>query len=184
MGGDAVQPPSHGHHDDQGWPGALRRSCCCWPMERVSAGLLKRSSRNGARTFIGVFPRPARCEQAGGEKSGLKVRFTSDDVDRIVASVPGINHISPAAYPGCDGAERSALLYVDRERRVAGVSGHLEAGYRCGSLFQWTGRAAAGRHVCVIGSESKTKLFSGGWAIGETIRLNGVLFTNCGRAEP
>ena len=35
-------------------------------------------------------------------------------------------------------------------------------------------------HVCVIGSEAKTKLFSGGWAMGETIRLNGVMFTIVG----
>ena len=28
----------------------------------------------------------------------MKVQFTLDDVDRIIASVPGINHISPAVY--------------------------------------------------------------------------------------
>ncbi len=39
-------------------------------------------------------------------------------------------------------------------------------------------------HVCVIGSESKTKLFSGGWALGETIRLNGVMFTIVGVLSP
>jgi putative ABC transport system permease protein len=39
-------------------------------------------------------------------------------------------------------------------------------------------------HVCVIGSEAKTKLFSGGWALGETIRLNGEMFTIVGILEP
>ena len=39
-------------------------------------------------------------------------------------------------------------------------------------------------HVCVIGSEAKTKLYSGGWAVGETIRLNGVLFTIVGVLSP
>jgi putative ABC transport system permease protein len=39
-------------------------------------------------------------------------------------------------------------------------------------------------HVCVIGSEAKTKLFSGGWALGETIRLNGELFTVIGVLSP
>ena len=39
-------------------------------------------------------------------------------------------------------------------------------------------------HVCVIGSEAKTKLFSGGWAIGETIRLNGINFTVVGVYSP
>src|ERR1700759_986455 len=43
---------------------------------------------------IGVFP-GRTSEQAGGEKSGGKVQFTLDDVDRLMSSVPGINHVSP-----------------------------------------------------------------------------------------
>ena len=39
-------------------------------------------------------------------------------------------------------------------------------------------------HVCVIGSEAKTKLFSGGWALGESIRLNGESFTVIGVLMP
>jgi putative ABC transport system permease protein len=39
-------------------------------------------------------------------------------------------------------------------------------------------------HLCVIGSEAKTKLFSGGWAIGENIRVNGVMFTVVGVLQP
>ena len=39
-------------------------------------------------------------------------------------------------------------------------------------------------HVCVIGSENKIKLFSGAWALGETIRLNGEAFTVIGVMKP
>jgi putative ABC transport system permease protein len=39
-------------------------------------------------------------------------------------------------------------------------------------------------HVCVIGSEAKTKLFSGAWALGEDIRLNGESFTIIGVLHP
>src|SRR5271167_4143778 len=46
---------------------------------------------------IGVFP-GRTSQQAGGDKAGVRVRFTLDDVDRASASVPGINRISPAAY--------------------------------------------------------------------------------------
>ena len=35
-------------------------------------------------------------------------------------------------------------------------------------------------HVAVIGSEAKTKLFSGGYPIGESIRINGIRFTVIG----
>src|SRR3954454_20922320 len=43
--------------------------------------------------IIGVFP-GRTSEQAGGEKSGVQVRLTEDDVDRIANSVQGIIHIS------------------------------------------------------------------------------------------
>src|SRR4051794_28194582 len=43
---------------------------------------------------IGVFP-GRTSEQAGGDKAGIKVRFTLEDVDRAASSVPGIEHISP-----------------------------------------------------------------------------------------
>ena len=46
---------------------------------------------------IGFFP-GRTSEQAGGDKAGVKVRFTLDDVDRVQASVPGITHISPIVY--------------------------------------------------------------------------------------
>ncbi len=39
-------------------------------------------------------------------------------------------------------------------------------------------------HVAVIGSEAKTKLFSGMYAIGEKIRLNGVSFEVVGVMTP
>jgi len=38
-------------------------------------------------------------------------------------------------------------------------------------------------HVAVIGSEAKTKLFSGGYAVGESVRLNGIRFTVIGVLE-
>ena len=46
---------------------------------------------------IGTFP-GRTSEQAGGEKSGVTVRFTLDDVDRLSAAVPGIIHISPQVH--------------------------------------------------------------------------------------
>ena len=45
-------------------------------------------------TMIGIFP-GRTSEQAGGDKAGVKVQFTLDDVDAIGASVPGLIHVSP-----------------------------------------------------------------------------------------
>lgn len=132
--------------------------------------------------IIGVFP-GRTSQQAGGEKSGVQVRFTQDDVDRLSMAVPGIIHISPVAF-------KDATVQNDLHSYTWTVNGVR-------SVFQdiWKLDVAQGRffngqeeqqraHVCVIGSESKTKLFSGGYPIGQTIRLNGVIFTIVGVLTP
>lgn len=132
--------------------------------------------------IIGVFP-GRTSEQAGGEKSGAQVRFTEDDVDRIIASVPGINHISPAVY-------KDVTVQNDLHSYTWTVNGVMPVFQDIWKLDTDAGRFFNGQeeqqraHVCVIGSESKTKLFSGAWAVGQTIRLNGVLFTIIGVLSP
>src|SRR5208282_4099783 len=44
--------------------------------------------------LIGVFP-GRTSEQVGGSKAGVQVRLTQDDIDRLDASVPGLQHITP-----------------------------------------------------------------------------------------
>jgi putative ABC transport system permease protein len=132
--------------------------------------------------IIGVFP-GRTSEQAGGEKSGVKVQFTMDDVDRLVATVPGIYHISPAFY-------KDVTVQNDLHTYTWQVNGVRSVFQDIWKLDTDQGRFFNGEeeqqraHVCVIGSESKTKLFSGAWAVGETIRLNGVLFTIVGVLSP
>ena len=132
--------------------------------------------------LIGTFP-GRTSEQAGGEKSGVKVRFTEDDVDRIAASVPGIIHISPMA--GKDVTVQNDLHSYSWP--VNGVRSYFNEIFKLdldqGRFFNGA-EDQQRAHVCVIGSEAKTKLFSGGWALGETIRLNGVMFTIVGVLSP
>src|ERR1700743_3605302 len=45
-------------------------------------------------TLIGVFP-GRTSEQAGGDKAGVQVRFTLDDLDTVWNGTPGLAHISP-----------------------------------------------------------------------------------------
>jgi putative ABC transport system permease protein len=132
--------------------------------------------------IIGVFP-GRTSEQAGGEKSGVRVRFTIDDVDRLSAAVPGINHISPIAF-------KDATVQNELHSYTWTINGVRSVFQDIWKLDTDSGRFFNGKeeqqraHVCVIGSEAKTKLFSGGWAIGETIRLNGVMFTIVGVLSP
>jgi putative ABC transport system permease protein len=131
---------------------------------------------------IGVFP-GRTSQQAGGDKAGVKVRLKLDDVDRIAASVPGIGQISPDA--GLD-----VTVQNDLHTYTWSVLG-IRTGYQnIVKLEADQGRFFNGAedqqraHVCVIGSEAKTKLFSGGWAVGESLRLNGVSFTVVGVLAP
>ncbi|HEX3569752.1 MAG TPA: ABC transporter permease [Acidobacteriaceae bacterium] len=131
---------------------------------------------------IGVFP-GRTSQQAGGDKAGVKVQFTLDDVDRLSANVPGIGQISPTA-------NKDVTVKTDLHTFTWTVNG-VRAGYAdFMRLIPAEGRMFTGMedgqraHVCLIGSEAKTKLFSGGWALGETVRLNGEAFTIIGVLEP
>jgi putative ABC transport system permease protein len=132
--------------------------------------------------IIGVFP-GRTSEQAGGDKAGVKVRFTLDDVDRASNSVPGIFHITPVVW-------KDVPVQNDLHTFTWTVNGTRTEFQDIWKLDTDQGRFFNGAedqqraHVCVIGSEAKTKLFSGGWALGETIRLNGELFTIVGVLSP
>jgi len=122
-------------------------------------------------------------EQAGADKAGVRVRLTQDDVDRIWNSVPGITSITPALF-------NNVTVTNDLHTYTWSVNGVLPQGLDILVLDPAEGRLFNGleeqqrAHVCVIGSDAKTKLFSGGYAIGETIRLNGIMFTVVGVLTP
>ena len=129
-------------------------------------------------TLIGVFP-GRTSEQAGGDKAGAVVRFTQDDVDALVNSVPNLIHISPMV-------SKDVPVQDELHTYTWSVSGVLPVAEEVMHLPTQTGRFFNGgeeqqrAHVVVIGSEVKTKLFSGGYGVGETIRLNGIRFTVIG----
>jgi putative ABC transport system permease protein len=132
--------------------------------------------------MIGFFP-GRTSQQAGGDKAGVRVRFTVEDVDRVEASVPGVQHISPEV-------EKTVTVQNELHTYSWTVQGVRPAIQDIQKLDVDQGRFFNGAedqqraHVCVIGSEAKTKLFSGEWAIGQTVRLNGVIFTIVGVLKP
>lgn len=131
---------------------------------------------------MGSFP-GRTSQQAGGDKAGVKVQFKMDDVDRIANSVPGVFHISPMV-------SKDVTVQNDLHTYTWTVNGVRPAFQDIWKLDTEEGRFFNGledqqrAHVCVIGSEAKTKLFSGGWAVGQSIRMNGVIFTIVGVMSP
>jgi putative ABC transport system permease protein len=132
--------------------------------------------------IIGVFP-GRTSQQAGADKAGVKVQFTLDDVDLVSNTVPGVFHISPMV-------SKDVNVQNDLHAYTWTVNGVRPEFQDIWKLDTEAGRFFNGledqqrAHVCVIGSEARTKLFSGEWPVGENIRLNGVLFTVVGVASP
>ncbi len=131
---------------------------------------------------IGFFPGKT-SQQAGGDKAGVQVRLTLDDVDRVIAALPEITHISPTGY-------QQVAVQNDLHTYTWTVVGARPSYADIIKLDADQGRFFNGAeddqraHVCVLGSEAKTKLFSGVWAVGQSVRLNGVNFTIVGVLEP
>jgi putative ABC transport system permease protein len=111
------------------------------------------------------------------------VRFTQDDVDLVWNSVPGIIHITPMV-------NKDVPVQDDLHTYTWTVNGVLPDGQDILHLPTAEGRFFNGAeeqeraHVAVIGSEAKTKLFSGEYPIGQSIRLDGIRFTVIGVLEP
>jgi putative ABC transport system permease protein len=132
--------------------------------------------------MIGVFP-GRTSEQAGGAKAGVQVRLQQDDVERIQETVPGILRVSPVMWKTVP-VQNDLHTYT---WEVDGITPELQSIQK----FEFTaGRALSEAdlqqraHVAIIGSEAKTKLFSGLYPIGQTVRLNGVSFEVVGVLAP
>jgi putative ABC transport system permease protein len=113
--------------------------------------------------------------QAGGQKAGVLVRFTQDDLDALTTNLPQITRITP---------EVSKQVSVQYDTRVFtwGVTGNYPNVLEVRALKLDQGRfynpqdQIQRARVAVIGSEAKEKLFSGRNALGEHIRLDGLSF--------
>src|SRR5215475_3170123 len=113
--------------------------------------------------------------QAGGQKAGVPVRFTLDDVETLTTNLPQIARITPSV-------DKQANVQYDTRAFTWTVSGNDPTVVDVRSLKVDQGRfynmedQIERARVAVIGSEAKEKLFSGRNALGERIRLDGISF--------
>jgi putative ABC transport system permease protein len=113
--------------------------------------------------------------QAGGQKSGVQIRFTQEDVEALTTNLPQISHITPSV-------DKQANVQYDNRDFTFTVSGNDPNVYSIRSLKMGQGRfynmedQVQSARVAVIGSEAKEKLFSGRNALGDFIRLDGLSF--------
>jgi putative ABC transport system permease protein len=133
-------------------------------------------------TAVGVFPGRTSM-QAGGNKAGVLVRFTNDDIELMRNNVPLCRNTARMS------AKDSTVQNNNRSFTfpVMGLDPAI--------LDIWNLDVAQGRFindadnmqhglVAVLGSEARDRLFSGMNAVGESIRIAGVTFQVVGVLKP
>ncbi len=137
---------------------------------------------NWGTRIIGVFPGRTSM-QAGGQKAGTQIRFTIDDIDRIVNAAPLVQRITPVA-------DKQSTVQQDVRTYTLPIEGCYDSMFKIQAMKIAEGRffdsqdVTSRRRVAVIGSEAKTKLFSGEYALGQSIRIDGISYTVIGVMQP
>jgi putative ABC transport system permease protein len=130
------------------------------------------------KDLVVIFPGQTSM-QAGGERSGRRIRLELSDVKAIQEGVPTIESVSPEVrryYP---------FLFSERSRSYS-VSGVYACYERIRETVAAEGRFLSEedvlhrRRVVVIGENLRHELFSGLPAVGSEIKINGVRFTVIG----
>src|SRR4051812_22195358 len=123
---------------------------------------------------IGVFPGRTSM-QAGGAKAGVEIKLKKDDAGKLALAVPLIKHITPMFDSTAKVQSESRAF----DMPVSGNNGYvwdirrLELDY--GRLYSEEENRSHAR-VVVLGSEAKTKLYSGLYPVGQRVRIDGVSF--------
>jgi putative ABC transport system permease protein len=121
--------------------------------------------------------------QAGGNKAGTSIRLTSDDIDRLVSNVPEVTRITPESFYDAPVSYEGRSYTWSVHGGNANLQEIQNLQIEVGRFYSAEDMQMRAR-VCVLGSESKEKLFSGRFALGEKIRLNGIPYEVIGVLKP
>jgi putative ABC transport system permease protein len=125
-------------------------------------------------TAVGVFP-GRTSQEAGGNKAGVPVRFTGDDIELLRNNVPLCKHVVRMSQKDSvvQNGNRSFTF------TVMGLDPEIEEIWNLdvdeGRFLDDADNMGHGLRA-VIGSEARDRLFSGMQAVGDEIRVDGVEF--------
>jgi putative ABC transport system permease protein len=121
--------------------------------------------------------------QAGGNKAGTSIRLTKDDIDRVVVNVPEVTRITPESFFDAPVSYegRSYTWSVHGGNAALPEIQNLQVDL---GRFYSAGDLQLRARVCVLGSESREKLFSGRFPLGEKIRISGIPYEVIGVLKP
>ena len=135
----------------------------------------------GTRLMIVV---PGRTSmQAGGQKAGVPLRFTMEDVQVLTTNLPQIMHITPEASKHANTQYEARSFNFDVTGNYPNVVRIRALELAQGRFYTLEDQIQRAR-VAVLGSEAKEKLFSGRNALGERIRIDGLSFEVIGVLNP
>jgi len=133
-------------------------------------------------TAVGVFP-GRTSQQAGGNKAGVQVRFTNDDIELLRNNIPLCRHVARML-------QKDSTVQNDNRSftfPVMGLDPQIQAIWNLdieqGRFLDDADNMQHGLYA-VIASEARDKLFSGMPAVGERIRIDGVTFEVIGVGAP
>lgn len=133
-------------------------------------------------TAVGIYP-GRTSQQAGGNKAGIQVHFTQEDVEMISNVVPLVKHVSRALDKTVTAQAGSRSFSLEAYGIDPGIQDIWNLDVESGRFITDQDNMTHAMYA-VLGSEAKQKLFSGAPAVGETIRLNGVAFQVVGVMNP
>jgi putative ABC transport system permease protein len=133
-------------------------------------------------TAVGVFP-GRTSQQAGGNKAGVQVRFTNDDIELLRNNLPLCRHVVRMLQKDSTVQNNNRSFTFP----VMGLDPSIQAIWNLdiseGRFLNDQDNMQHGLYA-VIASQARDKLFSGMPAVGESIRIDGVTFEVVGVGAP
>ena len=124
-----------------------------------------------------------RQMQAGGNKAGVQIRFTNEDVELLRNVVPLARHIARLSEKDTTVQNGPRSFSFPVYGADASIEDIWNLNMDAGRFLNDQDSLTHGLYA-VIGSEAKDKLFSGMPAVGETIRISGISFQVVGVVHP
>jgi putative ABC transport system permease protein len=125
-------------------------------------------------TAVGIYP-GRTSQEAGGNKAGVQVHFTQEDIEMLRNVVPLVKHVSRALEMSTTVQAGSRTFTFTTFGVDPGIQDIWNLSVESGRFVNDQDTFSHGMYA-VLGSEAKDKLFSGMPAVGQDIRINGVVF--------
>jgi putative ABC transport system permease protein len=129
---------------------------------------------NFGAKVIGVFPGRTSA-QAGGSKAGTPIRLKEEDVWTLQTQVPLIKRITPVSFLQTAVQHDARTIRLPIQAGYANIQRVRNLTVESGRFFSDADNSSRAR-VAVLAADAKTKLFSGQYALGDSIRVGGISF--------